>query len=198
MRPQAAVGGMRDFSPQRLGLVHGYRELVVDGHREPDGRLVVSDTVGSTLVDLVGSTALDFLLLSPRFEAVLAESGATGWETADICVQDAVERRFPEIGQYKELRVTGVAGPLRMASSGEPPTQESIWNQDGLEIDELSWDGSDLFRAGEHEVFVSSPDLAARLRAAELSNLSLESLDEVLSGWRRVLPRRERNRRQLP
>lgn len=189
---------MRDFSPQRLGLVHGYRELVVDGHREPDGRLVVSDTVGSTLVDLVGSTALDFLLLSPRFEAVLAESGATGWETADICVQDAVERRFPEIGQYKELRVTGVAGPLRMASSGEPPTQESIWNQDGLEIDELSWDGSDLFRAGEHEVFVSSPDLAARLRAAELSNLSLESLDEVLSGWRRVLPRRERNRRQLP
>ncbi|MDP9388597.1 MAG: hypothetical protein M3Q48_11975 [Actinomycetota bacterium] len=178
---------------------HEPDEIVVEcRHRPPGTRLEVIGFVGTSLFDVVPTTsAREPPLVSPRLIQVLSDLGATGWRGDSIQFTDHVLARVPALVHYVALIVDGSAGPLRMNRSGAELTKEMLWSDEEVQFDWDSWDGSDVFQAGQFGVFVV-PRVAEALAEAGLTNLRLSTVDDMVATWREIFPRKRSGGRHLP
>ncbi len=179
-------------------VAHEPESVVVECQRRTAGeQLEVTDFIGKRVLDVVESSSGDVTLGSPLLFQVLRDAKATGWHGEPIKLADEVGARLPDLLPYRTFRVDGAAGPLRMTRSGAELSLDTLWSDEVVDIDWSSWDGSDVFQAGKHGVFVV-PLVAAALVAANLANMELRTIDDMISAWRNIFPQRSVRRPKLP
>jgi hypothetical protein len=143
---------------------------VARGEARLNSTLVYTYHSGSRLYDVVGSSGLE--PVSDRVIGVLERF--TGWTTFPVELHGKGGEVIPG---YHGLAVTGRCGPL------DRKTGRRMWRDRPSErigetrflywFDPLSWDGSDIFCAGDTALTFVVEDLYKELKRAKITNLSL-------------------------
>jgi hypothetical protein len=151
------------------------------GKRSPRTTLQFKPALGSRLEDLLTTTWIVPLLLSPRFHQLLRDHDFTGWTAHPA----EVELRRGERAEYGALAVSGRSGPIddkrseRVVLPPAAPGGNEVPGLRGLLFDPRSWDGSDVFTP-EGSTFVLVTDrVRDAIAAAGLTNVALERITEI-------------------
>lgn len=136
---------------------------------------------GRTPSDFVGTTLTTPVLISERTKSVMESEGITGW-VSNPCL---VVSRDGDDYNYHLLGITGRSGPMQYDKSeifvknlpGGPANYLR-----GMYFDPETWDGSDLFLAGNSLIKVATDRLKKALDINKVGNVTLDRLTEVEIG----------------
>jgi hypothetical protein len=129
----------------------------------PDQPLLAIPSLGSRLGDLVGTGWAGLYLASSTFQAALKRF--SGWKTYAIDPVGTAER----LKGFDGLAITGRFGPI-----DEIWEDPAISGRFGMYVDPETWDGSDVFIAGNRTGIYVIEAVADALAERELTNVVLE------------------------
>jgi hypothetical protein len=129
----------------------------------PDQPLAGSARRQGRAGDLVGTYWAGVYLVSERFQASVAELGASGWSTAPVQV--------PEVEvPLLLLSISGKCGPLYGVGGVQIEGGAAV----GTFIDPQLWDGSDLFMASNNNSIFVVGSMADAIQKVGLANVAFE------------------------
>jgi hypothetical protein len=144
------------------------------------------DVSGRQLRDVIWTTGFFPVLVRERLIHLFVSEGFTGWDTYDV---ELVDHAGCPVDGYHGLVISGRCGPIDYSESeivyellpaGPSPSYK------GYRFDPASWDGSDFFMPPETEHRLVTAPVAIALRRANVRNVALERITDVLT-WRTIV-----------
>jgi hypothetical protein len=153
---------------------------LLSGKWLPSQSIVFLTHQGRIPKDLIPSSDLWAVLISDKFRDSLVAHRFSGWHTYSAEVYGANGKL---LRGYSGLSITGRSGKIDEAKSqvveeGRYPTGRLRRMKQGLIFPPESWDGSDIFLAGDWGFIFCTERVAEVLRLANLTNVRLTRASE--------------------
>lgn len=162
---------------------HGHDELTfMRGNGARDATFSAQWAMGGrTPSDFVGTTLTTPVLVSQRTKDIMEGEGVTGW-VSNPC---RVLSRDGDAYDYHLLGITGRSGPMKYERSErfikKLPGGPANYLR-GMYFDPETWDGADLFLAGDTVIKVTTDRVRELFSKYSVRNITLERLTEVEFG----------------
>ena len=130
---------------------------------------------GARLLDVVWAELLP--LISPRLQALLAESPLSGWTTYPV----VLEQDLSALRGYRALGITGRCRRVAFIEDERHVVErgDGYAVVKGLEIDMSTWDGADLFMGSDSGFVIATDRVRQLFKRAKIGNVSFVPAEDV-------------------